>query len=78
MFFAQAVRCPNMGRLSANAIRPDVAAAFCREVEFVPPVTYILANTLLAHTVVGSGVDEVDAFIEYHVEDPLGHVVIYF
>ena len=61
-----------MRRLLSDSISINIAAAFGRQKELVAALTDVLADALLAETVVRGCIDEIDARIEHAIEHAAG------
>ncbi len=64
--------CPDVVNLQVVFVLGVGTAALGRQVELASPRTDVPADPLLADSVVGRGVDEIDAGIEHRVQETVG------
>jgi hypothetical protein len=60
-----------MAGLQSHTTCIDVAAALRRQIELFAPMAYAPADSILVRSVVRSRIDEIDASIQYGVQDTL-------
>ena len=75
---ADPIRCPQVTRFESFTVLGDVAAAFRGENKLVAPMAYIPANPFLAPVVIRRRVDEVNAGVQYRIQEAFRLIVIDF